>query len=844
VLAGRYRIVAALGKGGMGEVYRADDLVLGQPVALKFLPEGPAHDADLLRRFRKEVRIAREVSHPNVCRVHDLVAVDGQSFLTMEYIDGEDLAALLKKVGRLPEDRGLRLARQLCLGLAAAHDKGVIHRDLKPRNIMIDARGQVRITDFGLAVFAEDLQATAVCAGTPAYMAPEQLAGKEVSVQSDLFALGLILYEVFTGQRAFPAVGPEGPAGLYAEGGPVKPSSHVTGLDPAVERVILRCLEQGPKGRPKSAYEVLAGLPGGDPLAAALAAGEVPSPEVVANAGGPGGLHPLPGAAALAAVVLGVVLVALLNGRTRLFRQVPSELSPAELAFTARGLLRQLGHADPAADSAWGVAEDMASRRFLEERDGSPRGWRGLDTGQPAVLYFWYRESPRPLAQKGASLRLGFQGVPGRVTPADPPPTGPGMVSVFLDLKGRLIGLVAAPPAGARAGPAPPADWGALFRAAGLERQRFESTLPEWAPPVYADERAAWVGVYSERPEIGLRVEAAAAGGRPVFFHLGPGGRPADLSGPAPPNDRTARAFMWLLSGLSVVILTVGAFLARHNLRLGRANRAGAFRLAAYFFAVYLLAWAVGAKHVLAFDEEVAVLTAMLGLALLWVGQMWLAYLALEPYVRRRWPGWVVSWNRLLAGRFRDPLVGRDVLIGCAYGALFTVLDQVRMLAPTWFGQTPEGALAPLCDPLTSGAAFVVLLGQVTALESLFDLFLIFVLFLVLRREWAAFTAFVVLYTVPWLGEHPAPDVLFLLALQVVGLFVLRRVGLLAYVVGAYAYFLLAWPPLTTEPAAWYSGQGLTCVLVLLGLAVYGFVVALGGRPLFRDTLFQGAPAP
>jgi hypothetical protein len=399
------------------------------------------------------------------------------------------------------------------------------------------------------------------------------------------------------------------------------------------------------------------------------------------------------------------------------------------------------------------------------------------------------------------------------------------------------------PPAEVGPGPAE-ADWGALFRAAGLERQRFEEAPPEWAPPVYGDERAAWVGVYPERPEIALRVEAAACRGRPVFFHLGPGGRPADLSGTALPTDLTARVFTWIFSALIVGVLTVGAWLARRNLLLGRANREGAWRLAAYFFAVYLLAWGVGAKHVLSFYEEVTVLTAMLGLALLWVGQMWVAYLALEPYVRRRWPWWVVSWNRLLAGRFRDPLVGRDALIGCTYGASFAVLDQVRLLAPTWSGLAPGAELSPLADPLNPGAAFVVLLGQVSAMDSLFDLFLILVLFLVLRREWAAFAAFVAIYTVPWLGtEHPALDLLFQVALQAAGLFVLRRVGFLAYVVGAYAYFLLAWAPLTTEPAAWYFGQGLTCAVVLLGLAVYGFVVALGGRPLFRDTLFQGAPA-
>src|SRR5512136_276002 len=205
VLADRYRVIGLLGRGGMGEVYRADDLKLGQAVALKFLPKALADDPVRRERFYAEVRIARQVSHPNICRVYDIGELDSRHFLTMEYIDGEDLASLLKRIGRLPGDKAIDVARQLCAGLAAAHDKGVLHRDLKPANVMIDGRGRVRITDFGLAMAAgEDLAAGDV-SGTPAYMAPEQFAGKGASVRSDIYALGLVLYELYTGKRAFDA---------------------------------------------------------------------------------------------------------------------------------------------------------------------------------------------------------------------------------------------------------------------------------------------------------------------------------------------------------------------------------------------------------------------------------------------------------------------------------------------------------------------------------------------------------------------------------------------------------------------------------------------------------------
>ncbi len=178
IVGDRYRIVAILGRGGMGEVYRAEDLKLSQAVAIKFLPEALSRDAGALARFHSEVRIARQVSHPNVCRVFDIGDVEGIPFLTMEYVDGEDLASLVRRIGRLPQDKAMEISRQICAGLAAAHERGVVHRDLKPANLMLDGAGKIRITDFGLAGIAASIQGAEVRAGTPAYMAPEQLSRK------------------------------------------------------------------------------------------------------------------------------------------------------------------------------------------------------------------------------------------------------------------------------------------------------------------------------------------------------------------------------------------------------------------------------------------------------------------------------------------------------------------------------------------------------------------------------------------------------------------------------------------------------------------------------------------
>src|SRR5690349_3652605 len=265
LIAERYRIISLLGRGGMGEVFRADDLTLGQPVALKFLPRAMI-DESVLERFRNEVRIARRISHPNVCRVHDIGETDKQVFLSMEYVDGEDLSSVLRRTGPLPRDRALEIARKICAGLAAAHDEGVLHRDLKPSNIMLDRQGEVHIMDFGLAGLAHEIED--VRSGTPAYMAPEQLLGEEVSVRSDIYALGLVLYELFIGKPAFEGSTHDEIMRVRRESTPQRLSTLVHDLDPTVRMLILRCLEEEPENRPSSALIVSAALPGGEYLIA------------------------------------------------------------------------------------------------------------------------------------------------------------------------------------------------------------------------------------------------------------------------------------------------------------------------------------------------------------------------------------------------------------------------------------------------------------------------------------------------------------------------------------------------------------------------------------------------
>jgi tetratricopeptide (TPR) repeat protein len=250
VFAGRYRMITRIGRGGMGDVWRAEDLVLGTEVALKLIASSGAGGRE---RILNEVRVARQITHPAVCRVFDVGEAEGRIFFTMELVRGEDLAALIRRAGRLPSEKVIEIAHQLCSGLAAAHAQGVLHRDLKPANILIDNDGLVRITDFGIAIPRTDSNQHKLT-GTPAYMAPEQRAlGTSLSERTDVFALGVVLYELLVGRHPFDRGSPtlEAPA----------PSSLVPNVDPQLERAVMQALSPDPANRFSSALALAAGLP-------------------------------------------------------------------------------------------------------------------------------------------------------------------------------------------------------------------------------------------------------------------------------------------------------------------------------------------------------------------------------------------------------------------------------------------------------------------------------------------------------------------------------------------------------------------------------------------------------
>ena len=510
ILADRYRIVGLLGKGGMGEVYRADDLKLSQPVALKFLPDRYLSDGAALARFHREVRVARQVTHRNVCRVYDIGEIDGKHFLSMEFIKGEELSSLLRRIGRLPSDKALQIARQICAGLAAAHENGILHRDLKPSNVMIDGDGNARLTDFGIAGLAEEIRDDEVSAGTPAYMAPEQLDGKTPTVRSDIYSLGLVLYELFTGKRAFDASTLDELIKLRrSDSTPTTPTSIVKDLDPVIESVIDRCIQKDPARRPASALQVSAALPGGDPIAAALAAGETPSPEMVAAAPKEGALKPAVAISALGGVVALLLFLILASSATRAERNLPLDKPPEVLAERARDIIANLGLSEFA-----GRSGPRLLRRSELPSLSSDSGFQGL--GGHAV-----GPASHALLLVQASSEVSNCRRLGVILPWNPPLNVAGMTNVTLDPRGRLVRFERVPPQiEESAAPSTNTDWSRLFAAAGLDQTKFTPTQPKWVPLLYADERAAWEGPHVDHPQIPVRIEAAAFRNRPVNFEI------------------------------------------------------------------------------------------------------------------------------------------------------------------------------------------------------------------------------------------------------------------------------------------------------------------------------------
>jgi serine/threonine-protein kinase len=689
LFASRYRIETLLGRGGMGVVYRAQDETLGVTVALKFLPPKFLGNKNRVNRFLGEVRHAREIAHPNVCRVYDVGESEGRLFLSMEYIDGEDLASLLRRIGRLPQEKAVDIAAQLCDGLASLHGNGMLHRDLKPANVMLDGRGQVRLTDFGLTAIAEGIKGSDIKSGTPRYMSPEQLDGREVTVRSDIYSLGLVLYEVFTGRPAFEADSFEDYRRIHLEEQATAIAEVVSDVDPSVERLVSRCIEKDPARRPADAATVRLALPGGDPLAAALALGDTPSPEVVAGAGG-GRLQPWLASLLLLAALSGLWIESAGKGARSIVDHLDVRRAPAAQEERARAVLAGLGISDQPVDAAGSYQARRDVLRWFEGTEG--RNWTALEQLWPSPLIYWYRQESIWL-QPANGQRL--------VTRTDPPPGGPGSVEVVLSHRGELQSLQIVP---GRTRKASDDEQSALIAFAGLDPQALQPTERTWTPLAFADR--TWILTGADPRGSAIDLKFASIDGRITEFHVaGPWDRPE-----AAIQNRAESA------GVLVVLLTVlglGAMMSVQNLRDQRVDPWSAGRVAVVVLTLPILAWLIRGHHPpLAQSLLAGFLQAFAWGALFAVFTVTL-YFAAEPVVRRVWPQMLISWTRATTGGFTGPTVGAALLAGGAGFALSVWINQLTGAIRLFTSRAPLPAEVSWHAVGSTGGVLGVLADQI-----------------------------------------------------------------------------------------------------------------------------------
>ena len=805
MIAGRYRIAGILGSGGMGEVYRADDIKLGQAVALKFLPARLARDPVLLERLHDEVRLGRQVAHPNVCRIYDIVDAEGAHFVAMEFVDGEDLSRLLRRIGRLAHDKAVDIARGIAAGLMAAHAKGILHRDLKPANIMIDSHGDSRIMDFGLALAAGEDDGT--ISGTPAYMAPEQLEGAPATIQSDLYALGLVMYELFTGRRAHNArTMPERVRDITSE--ITTPSSHIRDLDPAVERIILRCLNSDPAQRPRSAREVVESLPGGDPLAAALAAGETPSPGMVAAAGAEGSLPRTAAWSLLGAIAVLFTLLALIMSQESVTRYTAAPRSPEVLHDRAEEILRTFGVS----------ASGTSVKRFRRQ----------------TAYMLWLEGKMKPLRHGPApfTYHLAY-GVGWDDMTADLVAVA-GRTTIEVDARGRLMLLLAAPPETWKERALDP---NAVLRAAGLEPAAMKPVQSRFTPPVPFDRFFAWSGTYPG-DATPIRAELASWHGTPTFFRItGPWDEGAPRE--AAFGTRSVVVYVHVLIGL---VLAAGVFLAWRNIRLRRGDRQGAWRVAVAMFVLQLVGGLL--LRGLSFDilESGRIFIRTVGNALVMAGMAYVVYVAIEPVVRRRWAPQLIAWTRLVSGRWRDPMVGRDVMIGVIGGLLHSLIAAgTQLLMARFSGKDVEPGL----DAIFIIGGIRNMLGQVvgsvnSGIAQSFGIMAILALLTVVVRKKAFAVAGLFALWLTGFMFATGGDLTLLLPLALLAAVlttILSRYGLLAFAVTQTVFGWLFFLP--TVPVRWALPLLAIPVVATVLLALWAFRTSLGGQSPFSAALLD-----
>jgi hypothetical protein len=514
----------------------------------------------------------------------------------------------------------------------------------------------------------------------------------------------------------------------------------------------------------------------------------------------------------------------------RVERNIQLEKPPEVLAERARDVISKLGYENKAVDHAFAFNVDLSF--FGHLRSTGYEQWELGKTGQPLTVYFWYRQAPRYLLADGSTI----------VFPDNPPIDVAGMTNVVLDTRGRLVRFDRVPPQ-----VDPPdeirrsTEWAPLFAAAGLPLENYKVAEPRWIPLTYADQRAAWEGPHVDHPQVPVRIEAASYKGRVVHFEIV---FPWDL--PLRQEEQAfgggARVATIVLFCVFLAVFVGAALMGRRNLQMGRGDRRGAFRLAMFVFLVSAAGGLIGADHVPEMGElDIIFLTFAFSITP--AALTWILYIALEPAVRRRWPKLIISWSRLMAGSVRDPMVGRDLLIGALLGLVHAACISLGALLPRVFGINAAPVI--LGNVLTLGSARTMLgvfLSSHLAISVFVGfgfLFFLLLLYIILRRQWLAAVAFFVIVAVIEVSAFAAAGPRFywiasiLIALSIT--VVVARFGLLATIAAQLSFFMATVYPVTTDFSVWYVQTMMFAMVVILALAVYGFYISLGGQPVFGE---------
>ena len=505
------------------------------------------------------------------------------------------------------------------------------------------------------------------------------------------------------------------------------------------------------------------------------------------------------------------------------------------LAQKVSDIARQVGYTTPPVDSAAGMDYNDDYLEYLDHAGGTHPNWDLVYRSRPSILNYWRRLSPIPLVATDVHSNLL---TPGLVQTDDPPPTTSGMIAMTLDPQGRLVRFAAIPPERDMSPPVSDLyDWKPLFALAGLDYSLFKPADPIWNSLGSSDQRAAWTGVWPGTATP-LRVEAAAWHGKPVFFRLiGPWTEPDRM----PSAEDTAVNKGQVILVIFVLALMAGAvWLARRNYLQQKSDPQGALRLGLLIFTLQMLVWIFNTHYVSSLGLFGLFILAASGAVFL-SAVFYLVYLAIEPFVRRHWPHAIISWSRLLAGRIRDPLVGRDVLFGVILGLLWLVIFSVAGLILQHISAEPDLSSSAYLMGFRHVVGTCLNHAALSVQATLGFFFLMFVFRVLFRKPWIAALAFVAFWLLlksygnhHWIYVAPAT-----IAVYGIAAYMILRFGFITLAVGIFTADLVGGLPLTSDLSSFYIGAPAFVFGLVLAMALWGCYTALAGQKLVKEGLFD-----